>query len=343
VHPSANDQLVSQVWVRLAPHLDGVKTLFVASDGFFERLPLGTLRLYDGRFVLELMRVVEVGDALALTGLLQDPSPRCEAPALLALGGVAYGATDEAPAAARTVERRSWRALPWTAREAQQVLALHEGCFGTRCRRSQLGGHDATEAMLAMEVPGLAVLHLATHGYFDARWSPSKAMPAKDSSATSAASGPPDAATPPQAPLPPTLLTGLVLSGANAAPLEAQGDGYLSAEEILSLDLARCELVVLSACDTGVGTTCGGQGTQSVRNAFHEAGARTVISSLWKVPDEATSELMVELYRRMWQDNQPPGEALRGAQLWMLKKNRDKDGDPRPETWGAFVLSGDWR
>jgi CHAT domain-containing protein len=82
----------------------------------------------------------------------------------------------------------------------------------------------------------------------------------------------------------------------------------------------------------------------SVRRAFREAGAKTVISSLWRVRDESTRKLMTEFYRRLWEEGASPGKALRDAQLWLLNENRRRDpNSPRPSTWGAFVLSGEWR
>ena len=81
----------------------------------------------------------------------------------------------------------------------------------------------------------------------------------------------------------------------------------------------------------------------SVRRAFREAGTKTVVSSLWRVRDESTRKLMGELYRRMWEEGASPAQALRGAQLWLLAANRRRDASsPRPSTWGAFVLSGEW-
>ena len=81
----------------------------------------------------------------------------------------------------------------------------------------------------------------------------------------------------------------------------------------------------------------------SLRRAFHQAGAKTVISSLWKVRDDSTRKLMLRFYDRLWNQKQGKLEALRGAQLDLLKENRERYGRALPSTWGAFVLSGDWR
>ena len=81
----------------------------------------------------------------------------------------------------------------------------------------------------------------------------------------------------------------------------------------------------------------------SLRRAFRQAGARTVISSLWNVRDESTKELMIAFYDRLWKQGDGRLEALRGAQLDMLRANRTQHGAGLPSTWGAFVLSGEWR
>src|SRR5439155_18188593 len=123
----------------------------------------------------------------------------------------------------------------------------------------------------------------------------------------------------------PLILAGVVLAGANrpqklnewGAPIG--DDGILTGEEVAALDLAGTELVVLSACETGVGEVAGGEGVFSLQRAFHLAGARTVIGSLWKVNDEATEALMVAFYQNLWQKKLGKLEALRQAQLALLR------------------------
>ncbi|MEW6742149.1 MAG: CHAT domain-containing protein [Planctomycetota bacterium] len=143
--------------------------------------------------------------------------------------------------------------------------------------------------------------------------------------------------------VPPAWLSGLVLAGANRPPGQDRDDGYLTAKEIASLDLTCCDLVLLSASETAVGTQRGGEGMLSVRRALREAGAGTVIASLWKVRDEETRRLVTDFYERLWTEGASPLPALRDAQLALLAENRRRGLGPRPFTWGAFVLSGEWR
>jgi CHAT domain-containing protein len=136
----------------------------------------------------------------------------------------------------------------------------------------------------------------------------------------------------------PLLRSGLALAGANTwlkkgeLPAEAE-DGILTAEDVSGLDLLATELVVLSACETGLGEIHFGEGVFGLRRAFVLAGAKTLVMSLWKVPDEQTRELMEDFYRRILA-GQPRAEALCEAQLEMKKKY------PDPFFWGAFICQG---
>ena len=120
--------------------------------------------------------------------------------------------------------------------------------------------------------------------------------------------------------------------------------GLITAEELSTLDLSGCELAVLSACDTNVGERRAGQGVASLQKALHMAGARTVITSLWKVPDEATRELMLDFYRRIWIEKKPKGVALWEAKT-KLRSAKDERGTRLYSTrdWAAWVLTGDPR
>jgi CHAT domain-containing protein len=172
------------------------------------------------------------------------------------------------------------------------------------------------------------------------------------------------------------LLSGLVLAGANRDP----GKAVLTAEEVSGLDLRGTELVVLSACDTGLGKVATGEGVLGLQRGFHEAGARTLAVSLWSISDAATSVLMEEFYQNLWEKRLTRLEALRQAQLTVLRDpglvearaeqlrrelakrdpvaalrggskqpialpegGRIDERAPRshPAYWAAFVLSGD--
>ncbi len=170
------------------------------------------------------------------------------------------------------------------------------------------------------------------------------------------------------------------LAGAGRAPQAGQTgqeDGILTAEEVAALDLRGTELVTLSACDTARGRITRGQGVLGLQQAFAAAGARTLVTTLWPVDDVTTVILMEEFYMNLWQKKLPKLEALRQAQLTVLKQpgfvrrrrqelkaefaklglKRDLELDgpatpanpvkeasrTDPKLWGAFILSGDIR
>ena len=140
----------------------------------------------------------------------------------------------------------------------------------------------------------------------------------------------------------PMFLCGLALAGAKL-PEDAIGraPGLITADEPSKLDLSNCELAVLSACDTNVGDRRAGQGVASLRKALQMAGARPVITSLWKMPDEATKELMLDFYRRLWVEKEPKHQALWEAKS-KLREAKDDRGAPKYTTrdWAAWVLTG---
>ena len=137
----------------------------------------------------------------------------------------------------------------------------------------------------------------------------------------------------------PLLRSGLALAGANTwlrggtPPSEAE-DGLLTAEDVSGLDLLATELVVLSACETGLGQVQVGEGVFGLRRAFALAGAKTLVMSLWKVPDHETQQLMEYFYQGILKGRHR-ADALRDAQL-ALKANH-----PHPHYWGAFICQGD--
>ena len=126
-------------------------------------------------------------------------------------------------------------------------------------------------------------------------------------------------------------------------PEEGQENGLLQAWEILEQVRLDADLVTLSACETGLGAERDGEHLLGLRRALQLAGARATITSLWKVDDDATQELMRDMYERLWIDGESKSDALRNAQLKMLRDNRQKYGEGLPKSWGAFVLEGDWR
>jgi len=174
------------------------------------------------------------------------------------------------------------------------------------------------------------VLHLSTHGFF---------LPDREPEDGAAGSRSGSGRLRGSAMANPLLRSGLALAGANtwlgegSPPADAE-DGILTAEDVTGLDLLATELVVLSACETGLGEVRRGEGVFGLRRAFALAGARTLVMSLWKVPDRQTQELMEDMYGRL-RSGTPRAEALREAQLAMSEQY------PHPFFWGAFICQGE--
>lgn len=299
---------------------DEVSTLFLCPDDVVYLVPLEALPMGEAR-VGDRIRIVSQS---SFTPLL-DPCarPRAE-PRLLALGAVEYGGLRDL--AGR--EGMSFPALPGTGPEIEGLARLFQEAFGREAEFAR--GSAATKAALFEGVPGVRFVHFATHGWF----APTGLRAPLDQPSWRTAFDEGLAAS--VAGVAPMTLCGLALAGANQGR-DALGrvPGILSAEELGALDLSQCELAALSACETNVGVRRAGQGIQSLQSALHAAGARTAITSLWKVDDEATRHLFELFYSGLWKDGLGKAEAL-----WHAKRALQAEGHPLRD-WAGWVLSGD--
>jgi CHAT domain-containing protein len=134
----------------------------------------------------------------------------------------------------------------------------------------------------------------------------------------------------------PLLRSGLAFAGANARSGD-KDDGILTAMEASGLNLWGTKLVVLSACDTGLGEIHNGEGVYGLRRSFVLAGAESVVMSMWPVSDYVTRELMTNYYKNL-KNGMGRGEALRQVQLEMIKRPNRR----HPFYWASFIQSGEW-
>jgi CHAT domain-containing protein len=266
---------------------------------------------------LEDHALVTIPHGQLLLAQLTAPAPPPDAAGgVLVVGGVHYGDAPARPAAAADVDDPtatragggSWRDLPGTAREAERVAAM---AAPGRLAVTTLTGAAASPDTVRAALPTARVAHLATHGFFaDPRFRSvmqvdPKLFEVQGRERVGAGA------------LSPLVLSGLVLAGANRP--DAPGRGLVTGEALVGLDLSGLELAVLSACETGLGDAAGGEGVFGLQKAFHLAGCKAVVASLWKVDDDATAALMALFYRHLWADKLPPREALRRAQLALYR------------------------
>lgn len=383
------------VWAPLEEHFGDSRTIIVIPDGTLTVFPWCALPgRKPGSFVLDDYEVTTASHGRHLIQLL-DEHPAYQ-DNLLLVGGVDYDhrPTDVSPSPAREnppsppfpgsepvgtpaldrAHQGRWKFLPGSKAETQQVAAL----WKHPATATPLSDVGAGKSAIRVAAPRARHLHLATHGFFAdplyhsmfEHWSAAERLyggfsPQQRGNVAIRS---------------PLLLTGIVLAGANLSPakddlgLPTGDDGILTAEEVVNLDLRGTELVVLSACETGLGKIGGGgEGVFGLQRAFHLAGSRNVIGTLWRVSDAATMHLMTEFYKNLWERNLSPAAALRRAQLKMLiaydpetaRLRDDVDFNENDETtltrarleqlsdpeyavlppyyWSAFSFSGDWR
>jgi CHAT domain-containing protein len=213
--------------------------------------------------------------------------------------------------------------LPATSVEGQAIADLLRQNTGLGL--DYIAGAEASESRLKNLSGAPSILHLATHGYY------------------CSGAGFADYEQIAENPL---LYTGLALSGANRAiageldPTVDLEDGILTSLEASGLDLYGTDLVVLSACQTGLGEVANGEGVYGLRRAFQLAGANSVIMSMFNIPDQSTVSLMEKFYSN-WLSGDSKSTALRDASLAVINERRQSSGTAHPLFWGGFILVGD--
>jgi CHAT domain-containing protein/Tfp pilus assembly protein PilF len=346
-------ELRQRLWQPLAQALpEGTTRLLIAPDGELALLPFEALRDADGTYLVERLHI-----SYLTTGrdLMPQPQPKEKSDFALVLADPDYnanGAQDQPLIKANqtTPQRRGGdlrgqlkrlQSLPGFAREAKAVEELLQDRPGWRVQ-SHYGADASEETLRSVSRPRL--LYCITHGLFlEDRPRPAAPNPLRELALVDA--GPTKWRLPDPGP-DPRLASGLALAGANRWQERGQrglSDGLLTALEAEELELWGTELVVLSACETGRGQVQVGEGVLGLRRAFQQAGAQTVLASLWKVPDAETEQLMTAFLRR-WLDGADKSEALRQAQLDLIRRLREGKDESKltapPLFWAAFICHG---
>jgi CHAT domain-containing protein len=306
----------------LEPVVGSYQQLLVSPDGELNKVPFAALRASDGRYLVENHMVSYVASG---RDLLRGDSAAPSGVDLLLLANPAYG--DPPPE-----QEGSFDPLPGTAEEAKAIRPLVRG------KQLVLEGQAATEsAVRAIKSP--KVLHLATHGFFlEDQELPVPAPLSDFTGITGAGAGGPGGV------IISIVRSGLALAGANQAGAVSQRDDrVLTALEVTGLNLYGTDLVVLSACDTGMGEVRTGEGVFGLRRAFVLAGAKNLVMSQWLANDYYTALQMERFYQAVGR-GVSPAEALQEAQLATISSLREQiqgeGGEPIAPVnlWAPFMV-----
>lgn len=281
-------------------------SIFVSGDGVYHRLNLNTL--FDtgtGKYLIERYHIQYL---LNPAQILESKTTTFSSKKATLMGDPVFDYTEGDD---KTRAGENFTTLPGTLTEINKINnILKQKGWDTQVYLKKF----ATERNLK-NIHSPAILHVATHGFFSADKVKLSAEAKKDF----------------------LFYSGLVLSGANKnlaeETQEIYDDGILTAYEVMNLDLTQTHLVVLSACETGLGKIENNEGVYGLQRSFLQAGARNILISLWKVDDHITQELMVKFYQHLF-DGKTEREALKMAQLEQLKKT------PNPLAWGGFIVVG---
>ncbi len=319
----------------IEPYLRGKKQLFISPDGMLNLIPFEVLISSEGISMLEeyLIHYVATGrdivrfsDTTVARGdalIMADPDYEMGLRERDKVAGEMKVAKAIRGDVSRDAGGLNFSRLPETREEADNIEKILMKYLNQAARNYQ-DKNALEEILFSMESPKL--LHLATHGYFlkdeEAKEILGGGLEDQD---TERVMG--------QGFENPMLRSGIVLAGANASLREGRDDGVVSAEKILGLKLKGTEMVVLSACETGVGDVRSGEGVFGLKRAFILSGAKTVVMSLWSVPSKETTELMTRFYTLM-SEGKTKAEALRQSKTEMMMKKKN------PFYWGAFIMVG---
>ena len=284
------------VWAPVADHLPGVSDIFVAPDGGLCAVPFDALVAPDGRPLLETRTLIVVATGRDVQRMRNRANWRTRPPVVIA-----------APDFGEPWE--PFGPLPGTVREGSAVADLLE--------TDPVTDEEATRALL-LDLDSPEILHLATHGYY-IQPSVAEGLAARISAAAEGN---------------PLLSSGVALAGANSLR-PGELPGVASALDVLGMDLAGTDLVVLSACESGLGPLDAGEGLLGLARSFLLAGARSVVWSMWRIDDAESAALVEDVYRRIL-DRIPRARALRAAKLAIQARLPQ-----RPDLWASLVLQGD--
>lgn len=267
------------------------------------------------------IRICTIDSAREFAALKLPKSQPNKSPKLLIAGDITFGKTTPSLPATR-----------------EELIALKNVASSGNVEVQTFSGADAKASVLTASMPEKTFIHFATHGYYagsnsEAEKHRARTRGSRGSSTYRRSRGALSSLVIARNPL---MSSGLLLSGGQMSG-DTTVEGKLTADDIAGLDLHSCELLTLSACETGLGKKMSGQGVLGLRSAILSAGARNVLMSLWKVDDDATCQLMTEFYSNILLKHLAPVDALSQAQETLRKTSKWN----APFYWAGWVLAGD--
>ncbi len=324
------------IWEPLERFVGNAETIYYSPVGLLNQIPFAAISTKESQLLSEKYNLLQLSSTSLLSNSFNEPN----AENTLFVGGVDYEFVPSAKIESKkdsvfeflksSKGTRSlganWDYLPGTLKEVKELGALFKQNNKTYSSLTKKAATEETFKALSGKSPN--ILHIATHGFFFENLDISKE--ARDQLAWSQESVYRISEDP-------LMRSGLILAGANYAwehntNPHTKENGILTALEISNLDLSNTDMVVLSACDTGLGDIDGSEGVYGLQRAFKMAGVDIIVMSLWEVPDKETAEFMKLLYSN-WLGGMKVREAFNTTQRTMSAKYKDS-----PEKWAAFVL-----
>ncbi|WP_421764417.1 CHAT domain-containing protein [Ekhidna sp.] len=313
-----------QYWKPIEQEIGAVSTIYLSPDGVYNQINLEAIPTPDGRYVLDNSNILLISNTKDLfLNKIKTKVVAEEQYAMMFGNPEFYIQTQPGkPLASSGLTRSTAEVvspLPGTKREIDELNDLLDRKGWNTDKYTE---NDASESTIK-QVTNPRVFHVATHGFF--KEAPKASNLDQEYNETAAYDNP-------------LLKTGLLLAGAGDILNQTQfnynvDNGILTAYEAMNLNLDQTDLVVLSACETGLGEVQAGEGVYGLQRAFLVAGARTIVMSLFKVSDEATQQLMVKFYRK-WIETGNKRQAFIDAKKEIRNEYRD------PIYWGPFVMIG---
>ena len=338
--------LYQMIWQPLAEELKGVKTVYFSPTGLLHRLNTGAIPVDEETTLSDRFSLVELGstrqlviptkmdasnqDALLFGGIQYETDTTAITAANMDLTSGSLAARGELSFTYTDSDDRTgtWDYLKWTEKEIESIEPLLQNAGLKTSIRKGFSATEESFKKIGQKGASPRILHIATHGYF---------FPDPEMQATrNVGLG---VEQPFRISDHPMIRSGLILAGGNHAwktgkPIKPDmEDGILTAYEISQMNLSNTELVVLSACETGLGDIQGNEGVYGLQRAFKIAGAKYLIMSLWQVPDKETAYFMEIFYRNMTEGNLSIPGAF-GATQKELRENPFVT----PYQWAGFVL-----